>query len=328
MPKLSDVFLRMLGGTLEGISGLTPEKKAEIALSQQNADTSRLSAFSNFNKDNEFTPRPAAMSDQFVPPEGSQEMNVPGMGQGYVRPRPQFDVVPKYQGDKFVGYEHIERPRGGKTVPYKPLAPKTSPEDVATAKLKAKIALEKPKAYGSLQNTLREYDNMIKEAQAIKSDPSIGTATGLTSFMGSVPGTGAKRVSARLGTLKAKTLLNVLSSLKQLSSNGASGFGALSESEGNAIRDSISTLDPKQKTEDLQASIDRFVTEMEARKSNLQGTFKSTYGDGDFSQQLLGQNSGNSSPALGTTIRVKNKKTGQTGSMPAASFDPNTYDQL
>lgn len=165
--------------------------------------------------------------------------------------------------------------------PLAPTQPKDAPLSLADqleARDKAKLAREKPKAQGALQNTMSEYDNMIAEANAIKNDPSLSSATGIVSPLAHIPGTGAKRVSARLDTLKAKTLLNVLSSLKQLSSNGSSGFGALSTSEGDAIKNSISSLDPSMSTKDLQASIDRFTTEMEARKKNLKSTFEDTYG--------------------------------------------------
>lgn len=145
---------------------------------------------------------------------------------------------------------------------------------------RVKLEMEKPKAQGALQNTLREYDNMINEANAIKNDPSLSTATGMTSFMGSVPGTGAKNVSARLETLKAKTLLNVLGSLKNLSANGSSGFGQLSQSEGDAIRNSVSSFDRHLGTPDFKASIDRFTNEMGQRKKVLQDTFNQTYGGG------------------------------------------------
>lgn len=157
--------------------------------------------------------------------------------------------------------------------------PAVSEEDKAASKLKAKLAAEKPKVSGSLSNALREYDNMINEADSIKNDPSLGTATGITSFMGNVPGTGSKRVSARIETLKSKTLLNVLSAMKQLSTTGASGFGQLSDTEGRAITSSISSLDKNLGTKDFKASLDRFVDEMRARKENLKSTYENTYGE-------------------------------------------------
>lgn len=160
---------------------------------------------------------------------------------------------------------------------------KQTEEDKLAARNRAKLDRERPKAAASLANTLREYDNMIAEAEAIKSDPGLEMATGVSSFMGRLPGTlslGAKTPRARLETLKAKTLLNVLSSLKELSATGASGFGQLSNIEGETLRNSISTLDPDLDTPDFKESIDRFVKEMRTRRGVLQQTFEDTYGGG------------------------------------------------
>lgn len=151
-------------------------------------------------------------------------------------------------------------------------------EEKQAAINQAKLDKEKPKARGSLQNALALYDSMINEAQSIANDPDLGKATGIMSFAGKIPATGAKRVSARIDTLKAKTLLNVLSSLKQLSTTGASGFGQLSDTEGKAITSSISSLDKTMGTQDFKDSLSRFVDEMKARKQNLQDTFDATYG--------------------------------------------------
>lgn len=337
MAKLSDVFLRLLGGTLEGISGMTPEVKAHQALAQQEADTHRLSAFANLNKDyninfrtGDIPPQTAGLSNVTSniqqPQISSGTIPVPGMSGYTMSPREQT-YIPATQnasGDVTPGTP-FTAPRGAKIIMGKSA---TSPVDREKAKNQAKIEREKPKAFGSFQNTMREYDNMIKEAEAVRDDSSLGYATGMLAPLGSVPATGAKRASARLETLKSKTLLNVLSSLKQLSTNGGSGFGQLSEKEGQAIQSSVSSLDRKLGTKDLQDSLNRFINEMKSRKDVLRNTFQDTYGGSLDMPDAKSGSQNTSSPALGTTIRVRNKQTGQTGSMPSANFDPNTYDQL
>ena len=155
---------------------------------------------------------------------------------------------------------------------------KPSEEEKLTARNRAKLDAERPKATASLNNTLREYDNMLNEAKAIRNDPALGAATGLTSLSAAIPGTPMKRVGARLETLKAKTLLNVLASLKELSSTGASGFGQLSNIEGDNLRNSITTLDRSMQSGDFKASLDRFIQEMDKRKDVLRSTYEQTYG--------------------------------------------------
>lgn len=134
MAKLSDVFLNLLGNAARGVYQMTPpgmmaENRRRVAqedaLKQQELDNQRLSALTNFQKENEFTPipnagKPTNLSDLTTEmpqaPEGSIVQNVPGLGQGYVRPRPVFDPVQNKDGT----WTHIERPKGGKTISYKP----------------------------------------------------------------------------------------------------------------------------------------------------------------------------------------------------------------
>jgi len=146
-------------------------------------------------------------------------------------------------------------------------------------KAQLKIQKEAPKAKAALDNTVREFDNMIAEANAIKLDPSLEAATGKSSYIPSLLNEGKRNVGARIDTLKSKTLLNVLSAMKQLSSQGASGFGALSEKEGETIKNSISSLDTKQDMPQFQASLDRFIAEIQAKKDSYLNTYNSTYGE-------------------------------------------------
>src|SRR3990167_3230021 len=156
--------------------------------------------------------------------------------------------------------------------------PKPTEEEKADIKQQAKLKAEKPKALGSFKNTIREFDNMIKAAQSIKNDEALPSSTGLAAGRMKLT-EGQRRVDANLETLKAKTLLNVLSSMKELSKTGASGFGQLSEIEGENLRNSISSLIRTQGTEDFKKSLDRFIAEMEAKKIDLQDTFATIYGD-------------------------------------------------
>ena len=159
------------------------------------------------------------------------------------------------------------------------LKPKETTEEKELAKRKVKIAAEAPKAKGALDTTIREFDNMINEAKAIKADPGLEAATGKSSYIPGILNEGKRNVGARIDTLKAKTLLNVLSSLKQLSAQGASGFGSLSEKEGETIKNSISSLDTKQDTPAFLASLDRFINEIDAKKQSYINTYNSVYGD-------------------------------------------------
>lgn len=161
------------------------------------------------------------------------------------------------------------------------LKAKESTEEKELAKRKVKLQAEAPKAKGALNSTIHEFDTMINEAKAIATDPGLAAATGKTSYIPGILNEGKRNVGARIDTLKAKTLLNVLASLKQLSSQGASGFGSLSEKEGETIKNSIASLDTKQDTPAFLASLNRFISEIESKKQSYMDTYNSVYGDID-----------------------------------------------
>jgi hypothetical protein len=202
--------------------------------------------------------------------------------------------------------------------------PKQSIEEVLQAKDDAKLAREKPKAKGSLTEVLREYDNMIKAAEDIKNDKALPSATGLDSFRGKIKGTEPYRVHANMNTLKSKTLISVLSGLKQLSSTGASGFGSLSELEGEGLKSSVSSLDLGQNEKDVKDSLDRFVAEMKARKETLKSTYENTYGESFDGTPSSAEGTSASSPGK---IRVK-RKDGKIGTINETDFNPETYERL
>lgn len=316
MAKLSDTFLHLLGDTLDAVP---PEERAKIAQNQQMQDTNRLTALAHLGSVYDVGP---AEQGPNMPGSAPVDAGIPVPGMSGYSAKPKRAEKGTWKPNLMSGgYDWYSTNGPGlkppSTRPASPSSTDGSETDDPLAGLpfkdRAKLLKEKPKAEGSLQTTLHEYDNMINAASAIRDDPSLAWATGMATPLGSVPGTGARRVAANLETLKSKTLLSVLSSLKQLSTNGASGFGALSNVEGEQIRNSISSLDRAQNTGDFKSSLDRFINEIQSRKDILNTTFKNTYGK---------------SPAFIGHIRVRNKLTGQTGQIPQNNFDPSKYDQL
>ena len=66
-----------------------------------------------------------------------------------------------------------------------------------------------------------------------------------------IPHTGAADAKAQLDTIGNQSVINTLSSLKSLSATGASGFGALSEKEGDILRNAAANLSTAQSNEAL-----------------------------------------------------------------------------
>lgn len=149
-----------------------------------------------------------------------------------------------------------------------------APEGKVSAKLKAGQLNAKLR----LDEALANLDEMIKETTDISSHPSLGWATGMTSFSSKVPGTGSRNVSARINTLKAKTAFATLASMREASKTGGA-LGQISDKEEDLLRDAVSALDQGQSTEAFKGSLDRLKIHAEKSKKRLIDAYNETYGD-------------------------------------------------
>lgn len=157
-----------------------------------------------------------------------------------------------------------------------------NPLGQADAKTKMKLDAEKPKAWGALKEALASYDKMITGADEILRDKSLGKATGYVAGRLTLPG-GATRVATNIQTLKDQGLVNTINSMKSLSKNGSTGFGALNEKEGEALRNAQGNLNRTQDTPDFSKKLTQARDDWKRARQNLLDTFNETYGpmDGD-----------------------------------------------
>lgn len=93
----------------------------------------------------------------------------------------------------------------------------------------------------------------IAQARQLMSAWSTGVGGQLLSGIG---GTDARDLKTTLNTVASGITLGKLSELRASSPTGASGLGALSEREGELLRDSVSGLDQFQSIEGLRSSLD------------------------------------------------------------------------
>ena len=123
-----------------------------------------------------------------------------------------------------------------------------------TSKETAKLAAEKkaalPKVIAKYRSSKRDFKNVHRTV-----DRAIENITSATAGYGALikewPATAQNQLNEDLKTIKANVLLLKISQLKDLSPTGATGFGPLSDYEGDTIKATIGSLEQKQKADIL-----------------------------------------------------------------------------
>ncbi len=88
----------------------------------------------------------------------------------------------------------------------------------------------------------------ISDAMKLVNRWSTGVGGVLT---GSIPSSDAKRLRGRISTIKSAVAFDTLARMRELSSSGSSGLGALSAPELRLLEDSVASLDPDSGDEEL-----------------------------------------------------------------------------
>lgn len=132
------------------------------------------------------------------------------------------------------------------------LSPKQRKEQEDAAKLEQQRANQKSFVLRNAQTQLTSLDNAL----SMIPEDGISWNTGLTgSALSMIPGTNARNLQAELDTIGSGAMLQTMQALKAASPTGATGMGALSDSEGKLLRDSLGSLDRWQSPEQLRRNL-------------------------------------------------------------------------
>lgn len=131
--------------------------------------------------------------------------------------------------------------------------PKQRKEAVEAAKQEKALANQKSLALQTAKTQLTSIDNalnLVRDGQSWRNTGFVGSALGM------LPGTDARNLQAELDTIGAGSMIQTMMQLKAASPTGASGMGALSEKEGQALRDSLGSLDTWQDPVQLRRNLE------------------------------------------------------------------------
>jgi hypothetical protein len=146
-------------------------------------------------------------------------------------------------------------------------------------------AAKQQKVQAAQADTIATYDDSIRKIDELLKSPDVGTLGTYTGdAMAIFPHSGARNARAALDTIKNRVLLDTISKLKALSATGASGFGALSNQEGEILKNSIASLDKAQTHDAIVAALKDIQRVMRTSRDRVAGA---------------GQQSAPSAPAAG-----------------------------
>jgi len=137
-------------------------------------------------------------------------------------------------------------------VPGKPVKPVAGPKPFPGGKADV-AANEELSAYQAADSKLVAMDNHINK---ITSNPAYGKALSAAGIIwGRTPKTPEYGVFQDIKVLKNEIMLEAMNALKLASKTGATGMGALSEKEGDTLRDSIAAIDENMSKEDFDKAL-------------------------------------------------------------------------
>lgn len=180
-------------------------------------------------------------------------------------------------------------PLGGTTpAAITPEQQQQSLQDIEKAKEAGKnqgeLLAKKPLAAGALREALAGADRVKATAKELLSNSEgIEGITGIKGSVPNYPGSKAALAANSLKNLVAQTEIGVISALKTASSTGATGFGQLSEKEGQILQNFIASLDlsdfnsrPDAKT--FKSIVQKISDYTDGLKQRLSTAYNQTYG--------------------------------------------------
>jgi hypothetical protein len=152
-----------------------------------------------------------------------------------------------------------QAPQAGQPQP----RPATAPQQTAPARGGAQviqtpdsIAAARKEAEGKVQGEIIAQSDLSQIDKALKIVEEKGSrAAGWGSLLSIVPESSAMELEAAISSIDAGKLINQIQALKATSASGATGFGSLTEKEGQRLIDRLGSLRQGMKPETLKANL-------------------------------------------------------------------------
>ena len=125
----------------------------------------------------------------------------------------------------------------------------------------------------TLESAQINLDTLAAAAAELYTAPGLRAITGKRSLNPTIPNTEAAAAEAKLKTVISKSALDTLTALK----SAGSTLGAVSDAELELLKDNITSLDQKMKTEDFQKAVEVIINRAGSLKQQTENKFRDKY---------------------------------------------------
>ncbi|WP_407966016.1 hypothetical protein [Bartonella sp. C271] len=252
-----DLAQKMIENTLspeEGYRTLTAEEKAEYGLPEN-------------------VPFQVSSSGKIIPVQGAQHSSFGfGAGSGHTISKPESGYM--YVPDETAPNGFRAMPITGSAAERQLIKEKRD-EKLAEQKRQLQFAEMTYKA-GQLIETSEDLIKIL--------DENPGTVGGIGHWWAKLPGTKSARFKHMINTIKANIGIDTLRKMKALAPNGASGFGNLSNTEFQALQNSIAALEMDLSAEQMKKSLQTII---DTYKKSNKATKMLLFGNGELTAELI-----------------------------------------
>lgn len=148
-----------------------------------------------------------------------------------------------------------------------------------TAELGANQQFDAPAAFQAAEYSISEIDSFANDAKKLLDHPGLESATGFGGEqLSKIAGTPAADAAAMLETMKSKSFISALSSMRAASKTGGA-VGNVSDSEGRKFENKFVALQQSQSTEQFKSNLRQLISQLEDSKKRIKDAYKQQYGN-------------------------------------------------
>lgn len=149
---------------------------------------------------------------------------------------------------------------------------------------------------GRVDNITKTLTDLKIKTGELKKNPALGKVVGISGVIPDYPGGKAADARKALDQIKNRIMIDTLKAMKELSANGAAGFGQLTEKEGTRLEQYITTLDNAQSLEAVIKALGDVEDYATYLSRNIKTTFDETYSEQAHARYGKGRSGGEQTP--------------------------------